>query len=470
MDRTAEAPPPARETPEREYLVPPAPIPPKGPLPLWKFVRQLSKSTIGIWGERAYEMSMFGGKRFGMHTLMVNDPEGVRHVAAGDAKGLYHKSITTRRLVRPAAGEGLVLAEGAEWRKQRRVLAPAFTPNNVNLFIPHFKAAAEALLSDLGKTPRHNLALAFQETALDAACRALFSMPIGGRGRRLAKLARAYVKGPGRPMIWDSLAPSEGFLSFLTPGRALFRRRWLKEVRGIVAERRAQERDPDRPADLLDLLLQSRDPDSQAEMTDEEIRDQVSTFIGAGFETTARVLFWTLYLLSLDKAEQQRLREEIAAFPPDKVQVLANLQQWPRLRAVLLESMRLYPPAPLYTRVAMAPDVVAGRQVEPGTLVMISPWLLHRHKKLWDRPEAFIPDRFEGKAQDYLTNGSYIPFGAGPRICIGATFSLAEASLVLAMLLQRFEVDLDDDRPITPVSIITTMPDIEPWFRVTPLA
>src|ERR1700761_39569 len=342
MDLTAETSPPSPE-----FLVPPAPVPPKGPLPLWKFVLQLSKSTIGIWGERAYEMKVFGGKRFGVATLMVNDPEGVRHIAAGDAKGLYHKSITTRRLVRPAAGDGLVLAEGTEWRKQRRVLAPAFTPNNVNLFIPHFKAAAEALLGDLGKGPRHNLAYAFQETALDAACRALFSMPIGGRGRRLAKLARAYVKGPGRPMIWDSLAPSEDFLAFLTPGRWLFRRRWLKEGRGIVAERRAQDRDPDRPSDLLELLLPSRDPDTQGEMPDEEIRDQVSTFIGAGFETTARVLFWTLYLLSLDRAEQRRLREEIATFPPDKIQVLANLQQWPRLRAVLLESMRLYPPAPL---------------------------------------------------------------------------------------------------------------------------
>lgn len=461
MDLTAAAPP-------KSPIIPPAPVPPKGPLPLWKFVLQLSKSTIGIWGERAYDMMVFGGKRFGVATLMVNDPEGVRHVAAGDAKGLYHKSITTRRLVRPAAGEGLVLSEGAEWRKQRRVLAPAFTPNNVNLLLPHFKAAGEALVQTLAAQPRHNLSLAFQEAALDAACRALFSMPIGGRGRRLAKLARDYVKGPGRPMIWDSLAPTEQFLAFLTPGRWVFRRRWLKEVRGVVSERRARP-DSEGASDLLDLLLQANDPDSKEGLTDEEIRDQVSTFIGAGFETTARVLFWTIYLLCLDKEEQQRLREEIRAFPADRVKVLANLQQWPRLRAVLLESMRLYPPAPLYTRMAMGPDVVAGREVEPGTIVMISPWLIHRHNKLWDQPNAFIPDRFEGKAQDYLTNGSYIPFGAGPRICIGATFSLAEASLILAQLLERFDFELDDERKVTPVSIITTMPDVEPWFRVTPL-
>jgi cytochrome P450 len=447
------------------YLIPPAPVPPKGPLPLWKFVLQLSKSTIGIWGERAYDMMVFGGKRFGIATLMVNDPEGVRHVAAGDAKGLYHKSITTRRLVRPAAGAGLVLSEGAEWRKQRRVLAPAFTPTAVNLFIPHFKAAAEGLLTELDKTPRANLAFAFQEAALDAACRALFSMPIGGRGRRLAMLARAYVKGPGRPMIWDSLAPSEGFLSFLTPGRALFRSRWLREVRGVVDDRRRQARH-ERANDLLDLLIESNDPTSGEGMTDAEIRDQVSTFIGAGFETTARVLFWTLYLLTLDKAEQDRLRAEVRAFPPSGLNTLADLSHWPRMRAVLQESMRLYPPAPLYTRVSMGRDEVAGRQVEPGTLVMISPWLIHRHNKLWDQPSAFIPDRFEGKPQDYLTNPAYIPFGAGPRVCIGATFSLAEVSIILAMFLERFEADLDDDRKITPVSIITTMPDVEPWFRL----
>ena len=469
MDLTAEASPPTQGPPTHEPLVPPAPIPPKGPLPLWKFVRQLSKSTIGIWGERAYVLPVLAGERFGRPTLMVSDPEGIRHVSAGDAKGLYRKSIATRRLVRPAIGDGLILSEGAEWRKQRRALAPAFTPNAVNVFIPHFKAAAEVLIDDLGNSSRHNLALALQETALDAACRALFSMPIGGRGHRLAKLARGYAKGPGRPMIWDSLAPSEHFLAFLTPGRRRFRKRWMREMDGILAERRAQDRDPDRPADLLDLLLQPRDSATEAGMSDQEIRDQVATFITAGFETTARMLFWTLYLLALDKAEQRRLREEVAAFPPDKVQVLANLQKWPRLRAVLLESMRLYPPAPLFTRIAAAEDEVAGHKVEPGTLVMISPWVVHRHKTLWDRPEAFIPDRFEGKAQDYLTNGAFIPFGAGPRICIGATFALAEASLVLAMLLRKFEVDIDDDRPVMPVSVITTMPDIEPWFRVTPL-
>lgn len=450
-------------------LIPPAPKPHKGPLSVWRLIRELSRSTIGIWGEPAYELMVAQGRRFGVSNILVNDPEGVRHVAAGDAKGLYVKSVTSRRLVRPASGAGLVLSEGEAWRKQRRMLAPTFTPAHVALFLPHFLEAADALTRRLEGQARVNLSKAFQEAALDAACRALFSMPIGGHGARLAALARAYVKGPGRPRLWDSLAPSEEWLAFLTPGRAIFGRRWRREIRTVIAARRAHlDGREDRRQDLLDLLMAARDPDTGAGLTDLELQDQTSTFIAAGFETTARVLFWTTYLLTLAPEEQARLRAEIKAFPPDAVKTLADLGRWPRLRQVLQESMRLYPPAPLYTRLSTGPDEISGRKIEAGVLVMISPWLIHRHRKLWDEPDAFNPDRFEGRPQDYLTNGAYIPFGAGPRVCIGASFALAEASLVLARMIERFHIELDDGRPVKPVSIITIMPDIEPWFRLSP--
>ena len=450
-------------------IVPPAPPRHAAPLPFWELIRRLSKSTISIWGQPAYEIMVAQGERFGLRNILVNDPEGIRHIAAGDAKGLYVKSITTRRLVRAASGNGLVLSEGEAWRRQRRMLAPAFTPAHVGLFLPHFAEAANALIAGLEGQARVNLSKAFQEAALDAACRALFSMPIGGHGRRLASLARAYVKGPGRPRIWDSLARSEGQFAFMTPGRFLFRWLWRKEVRRVIAAR-LQHLDgrAGRRQDLLDLLIAAKDPETGAGLSDQDLQDQTSTFIAAGFETTARVLFWTCYLLTLAPEEQARLRAEVKAFPPDRVQSLADINRWPRLRQVLLESMRLYPPAPLYTRMSTGSDEVCGRIVEAGTLVMISPWLVHRHRRLWPDPDAFDPDRFEGKPQDYLSNGAYIPFGVGPRTCIGASFALAEASLILAKMLERFEIALDDERQITPISIITIMPDIEPWFRLTP--
>jgi len=131
--------------------------------------------------------------------------------------------------------------------------------------------------------------------------------------------------------------------------------------------------------------------------------------------------------------------------------------------------MRLYPPAPMLFRTAHQRDRLLEVDVEPGAIVVIAPWIIHRHKQLWDQPDAFIPDRFAGKEREYLAGGAYMPFGVGPRICIGAAFAMTELAIVLAQLLERFDFALDDDRPLTPVSVITTMPDIDPWFVIRPV-
>lgn len=186
----------------------------------------------------------------------------------------------------------------------------------------------------------------------------------------------------------------------------------------------------------------------------------------AGFETTSRMLFWATYLLTLDAAEQTRLRTEIAAFPPERVTKLDDLLNWPRLRQTLLEAVRLYPPVPHIVRVAVADDVILGEEVQPGTQVWISPWVIHRRRKFWDNPTAFMPDRFAGKPSPWTAGSPFVPFGAGPRICIGATFAMAEAQIILATLLSRFNILLDDPRPVLPVATVTTAPSFEPMFRL----
>ncbi len=176
-------------------------------------------------------------------------------------------------------------------------------------------------------------------------------------------------------------------------------------------------------------------------------------------------MFWTLYLLSRDLPEQARIRAEILADPPSAS--LADVgRRWPRLRRAVLEALRLYPSAPLLFRMALQPDRLLDVEVPTGAIVIIAPWIVHRHRKLWDQPDAFIPDRFAGKEREYLSGGAYLPFGAGPRICIGASFALTEASIMLATLLARHAVRLDDDRALEPRSMITTTPSIDPWFRL----
>ena len=213
--------------------------------------------------------------------------------------------------------------------------------------------------------------------------------------------------------------------------------------------------------------MAARDPETGEPLSNAEIRDQAATMLAAGFETTAGAMFWTLYLLARDPDEQARIRQEIQADPPSAS--LAEVgRRWPRLRRAVLEALRLYPSAPLLFRMALQPDRLLDVEVPAGSIVIIAPWIVHRHRKLWDNPDAFMPGRFEGKEREYLSGGAYLPFGAGPRICIGASFALTEASIMLATLLGRFEVRLDDDRELEPRSMITTTPSIDPWFRLEP--
>ena len=445
-----------------EPLVPPTARTAGRPLGAFELIRAMRKNMLSTWGPRAYELPILHGRLYGRTRILVNDPAGVRRVFVENAAN-YEKPAPTRRLTRPIIGEGVFLSEGTEWRRQRRALSPAFTPAHVEELTPHFAAAAEGLLDGLQGQGRVQLAKAFQETALDSTARSLFSLPIGGQGRGIAELMRTYGKGPGRPSPLDMIAQKESDFGWLSPGRRAFRRRWLKEVDQVVAARRAQGSGG--RMDLLELLMSVRDPETGQPLEDAEIRDQSATMLAAGSETTAGAMFWTTYLLSRDLAEQARIRAEVLADPPSASLADAG-RRWPRLRRAVLEALRLYPSAPLLFRIAKEPDEIMGVEVPKDAIVIIAPWILHRHRLLWDRPDAFIPDRFEGKEREYLSGGAYLPFGAGPRICIGAAFALTEASIVLASLLERFDVVLDDTRDLVPESIITTAPSIDPWFRL----
>jgi cytochrome P450 len=186
----------------------------------------------------------------------------------------------------------------------------------------------------------------------------------------------------------------------------------------------------------------------------------------AGFETTTRLMSWAAYLLALDRREQELVKAEVAAFPPELITNLQDLHNWPRLRCVLLEALRLYPPVPQLIRQAVEADEILGERVEPGDLVWISPWTLHRHRSHWEDPVAFNPSRFAGQAQPWL-HGAFIPFGGGPRICIGSAFALAEAQILLAMLLERHRIDLIDGRPVLPLGLVTTVQSYEPRYSLT---
>lgn len=445
-------------------IIPPAPpVHPKD-LPSIRLLFGSIRNSLAIWPDYAFDVGFSRNRLFGIESVLVNDPAGVRQVMATNAANYVRPAIMPR-LFRPLAGQGVFLAEGSAWRRQRRLLSPSFTPHQMNILLPHFVAAAAGLVHRLENRSSIDLLAAYKNAALDAVLRALFSLPDQEKRARLGDLVREYFAGPGSPNILDAFASSEVSFGFALRGRRAFQRRWSAAIDAIVAARRSAARETDR-RDLLDLLIAARDPETGEQLAADEVRDQCATMIFAGYETTARLLFWTSYLLTLDHNEQSRLRVEIAAFPPERVTSLDDLGHWPRLRLVLLEALRLYPPAPILVREPVNDDIIMGEPVRRGIQVYVAPWVLHRHRKHWQHPTAFVPDRFAEQPSPWTSGGAYLPFGAGPRICIGATFALAEAQIMLATLLQRYALAVESNRPVLPVGRLTILPSYIPMFRL----
>jgi cytochrome P450 len=232
----------------------------------------------------------------------------------------------------------------------------------------------------------------------------------------------------------------------------------MRLFRRIIAEREAAEKET-AGSDLFDLLSQACDP--------ADLADQVATLITAGHETTAVALFWALYLLAITPAAQQRLAAEVASLDLGADNAAGELPKLTYTRAVVHEAMRLYPPAFALVRQALKDDDADGIAVPAGGIVFIAPWILHRHRRLWTDPERFDPARFLPGAPP-PDRFAYLPFGIGPRVCVGAQFALTEATLVLAAMVQAFRIERADEEPFEPVAIVTTQPHPHPLFRLHP--
>jgi unspecific monooxygenase len=301
-----------------------------------------------------------------------------------------------------------------------------------------------------------------QRMTLEIAGRTMFSFGMDRHGAALRDFVMEYGERLARPHFLDLLLP----LSWPSPqdfSRARFRKRWTAFVAMLMAERRAAgKNDGAPPRDLFDLMGAARDPETGEAFTNEQLGDQVATMILAGHETTATALFWSLYLLALDPVTQEEVAAEVQGATIDGALDIDRLKF---TRAVVDETMRLYPPVFLIARAAARPDIIADMPVKKNDVVLIAPWLLHRHEKLWRDPNAFIPQRFmTGTPPDRF---AYLPFGVGARVCIGAHFALVEATLALAKMIGAFRVELLDQEPVMPVGVVTTQPDRSPMFRIT---
>jgi cytochrome P450 len=447
----------------RQPLVPPSPPRASETMNLFGRMAAMRRSAIETWGQRAYEEDIVQGRFFGRSSFILNTPDAIRHVLVDNYEN-YTRTPVGIRVLRPLVGEGLLIAEGRTWKHQRRTLAPAFTPRAVTPLVPHMIAATDETIAKLqGRCGVPvDLREAMQRMTLEIAGRTMFSFGMDRHGAALRDYVMEYGERLAQPRVLDLLLPV-GWPSPQDFSRARFRKRWTAFVAMLMAERRAAGKNEGAPPrDLFDLMGAARDPESGEAFTDEQLGDQVATMILAGHETTGTALFWSLYLLALDPAIQEQLAAEVKGAAVDGALAIERLKF---TRAVVDETMRLYPPAFLIARSASAADSIAGLPVRRHDLILIAPWLLHRHEKLWSEPNAFVPSRFMPGAPP-PDRFAYLPFGVGARVCIGAHFALVEATLALAKIIGAFRVELLDKEPVMPIGVVTTQPDRSPMFRI----
>ncbi|MEH2551009.1 cytochrome P450 [Bradyrhizobium sp. AZCC 2262] len=448
----------------RAPLVPPSPPRAASDMNMFGRLKAIRISPIGMWGQRAYEEDIVQGRFFGHSSFILNAPDAIRHVLVDNYEN-YTRTPVSLRVLRPILGQGLLIAEGRAWKHQRRTLAPAFTPRAVTPLVPHMLAATDETVAKLraGSNAPVDLREAMQRMTLEIAGRTMFSFGMDRHGAALRDFVMEYGERLAHPRFLDLLLP----LSWPSPqdlSRARFRKRWTAFVGMLMAERRAAGKNEGAPArDLFDLMGDARDPETGEAFTDAQLGDQIATMILAGHETTATALFWALYLLALDPAIQQDVANEVQGATANGA---LDIERLKFTRAVIDETMRLYPPAFLIARAASVPDTIMGLPVKKQDVILIAPWLLHRHEKLWRDPNAFIPSRFMiGTPPDRF---AYLPFGVGARVCIGAHFALVEATLALAKMIGAFRVTLVDKQPVMPIGVVTTQPDRSPMFAITP--
>jgi cytochrome P450 len=384
---------------------------------------------------------------------MLADPGGMKRVMLDNLTN-YPKSEIMRRMLRPAIGESLFNADGAEWKWQRQAVAPVFTHRHVVALAPAMTATAERVSKKLASAGgRAEIVSAMLIATFDVICDVALSGRDHFDSATFSRAITQYFLTAGRASLLDFLGFPEWFPR---PGELLAGSS-VRTMHSMVASAiEARRKDgPSTADDLLDHMLAAEDPETGHRMNPQELIHNMQFFIVAGHETTALAISWALYLLANSPAHQERAREEARAQLNGRAASAQDVAAMPFIKQVLEEAMRLYPPVGLLARTVVEKDELCGRTMRPNDTVFLPIWALHRHQLWWGRPEEFDPNRFDPVRGPRRDKYQYLPFGAGPRVCVGADFAMMQAQIILATLVGRFRVkpSLPEPRPVMTMTV-----------------
>jgi len=447
---------------------PPRPLPQPKPLGPIALLKTLRRNSLECWTRAHFEQPVVPGGFPFARVLVVSDPAAIRKMLV-ESPHHYRKSALERRILSPRLRQGLVAVEGEQWERQRRTLAPSFGRKAVARLAPAMAEAAAVLVGRWrSRGDPVDIKAEMSALALDGLARSIFHEGLAGDPQAVRAAMVTFFETAGRIDPFDVIG-----LPDFVPRLTRWRVRGLLRVFDValdatIAERRLSlaAHGGDAAGDMLGVMLAAHDPESGNGLSEAEVKGNVLTFFFAGQETTSTALTWALYLLSQSPEWAARVAAEgeraLAAGGDEATDGLRET------RAVLDEAMRLYPPIVGITRTSIRDDELAGCKVARGTMVVISPYVLHRHMLLWDDPDLFDPGRFLDGAPRRIDRHAYLPFGVGPRMCIGAGFALQEATLVLATIMRNFSLALAPGQSVTPQQSFTLRPRDPLMIRVRP--
>lgn len=451
-------------------------MPPKPPtraekVTLWRYLQLFRRDILSAQPVRLYRAWMAEFRTPFFRSYLCNQPELVNLILR-DRPDDFPKSNRIREGLTPLLGNSVFVTNGETWKRQRRIIDPAFEGGRLREVFPAMWDAACATverLRPLANGQAIEIEAQTSHAAADVIFRTLFSIPIE---HQVATQVFAEFREHQRAQPVVNL----GALLPLPKWFPRFHNRRTKatarKIRGLItqltAERMTAIRAGTAPDDLATKIMTTADPQTGARFDTDEMVDQVAIFFLAGHETSASALAWALYLLALYPEWQERVAAEAQdAIDPETI-YFSTVSKLTLSRDVFRETLRLYPPVPMMVREAAQAETFRGRTVPKGSQIVLSPWHLHRHERLWDRPDEFDPTRFKTENGKTCLRNAYIPFSAGQRVCTGAAFAMIEGPLILSMLVRAYRFELVEDRPAMPVAHLTVRGKDGIWLAVTP--
>lgn len=452
-------------------VLPPKPPARPGRVSLWRYAKLFRKDILSAQPARLYRAWMAEFRTPFFRSYMCNDPKLVDLVLKGRPDD-FPKSDRIREGLAPLLGNSVFITNGETWKRQRRIIDPAFEGGRLRETFPAMWDAAVALVDRLeahADGQPVEIEGHASHAAADVIFRTLFSIPIEHEvAGQVFEEFKEHQRTQPVLNLGAFLPLPKWFPRFHSRGTKRTARVIRALITQLTAARMEEIREGRAPDDLATKIMTTPDPETGAVFDTEEMVDQVAIFFLAGHETSASALAWAFYLLALYPDWQDRVAEEAQEHIDAEKIYFSSMSKLRLSRDVFREAMRLYPPVPMMVREAACPEHFRDRDVPKGSQIVLSPWHLHRHERLWDRPDDFDPGRFQTENGKSCLRSAYMPFSSGQRVCPGSGFAMIEGPLLLSMILRAYQIEPVTDRPAMPVAHLTVRGADGIWLRLTP--